>query len=267
MISEQDQRHYLAIARRAAAEGAEVIRTHAPGRLTEKGDRDPSSEVDVAVERFVRDFLRNKTPEIGFLGEEEGGNSTGHDLLWMLDPIDGTVNFLHGFPLCAVSLSLCDASTVVAAVIDLPFIGSQYTALVGQGAYADGKRLRVSDTSALADALISIDQYAFGEDAERKNRLRLRLTERLAHDAQRVRMLGASAIDLAWTAEGRLDACIMLGNKPWDTSAGVLIAREAGARVLDHDGSEHSQESDSTIAVTPALEAELMAAVRAALAE
>jgi myo-inositol-1(or 4)-monophosphatase len=104
MISEQDQRHYLAIARRAAAEAAEVIRTHAPGRLTEKGDRDPVSEVDLAVERFVRDFLHNKTPEIGFLGEEEGGNSSGHELLWVLDPIDGTVNFLHGSPLCAVSL-------------------------------------------------------------------------------------------------------------------------------------------------------------------
>ena len=267
MISEQDQRHYLAIARRAAAEAAELIRTHAPGRLTEKGDRDPTSEVDLAVERFVRDFLHNKTPEIGFLGEEEGGNSSGHELLWMLDPIDGTVNFLHGFPLCAVSLSLCDANAVVAAVIDLPFLGSQYTALLGQGAYADGKRLHVSRTSALADALISIDQYAFGEDAERKNRLRLRLTERLAQDAQRIRMLGASAIDLAWTAEGRLDACIMLGNKPWDTSAGVLVAREAGARVLDHDGTEHSQHSQSTIAVTRGLEAELMAAVQAALAD
>jgi Inositol monophosphatase family len=113
----------------------------------------------------------------------------------------------------------------------------------------------------------STDQYAFGDDAERKNRLRLRLTERLAHDAQRVRRLGASAIDLAWTAEGRLDACIMLGNKPWDTSAGVLIAREAGARVLDQDGAEHSQQSRSTITVTPALEADLMAAVEAALAE
>src|SRR5215211_5240954 len=103
----------------------------------------------------------------------------------------------------------------------------------------------VSQTSAIAEALISIDQYAFGEDAERKNRWRLRLTERLAHDAQRVRMLGSSAIDLAWTAEGRLDACIQLGNKPWDISAGVLIALEAGARVLDHDGSEHSEQSRS----------------------
>jgi myo-inositol-1(or 4)-monophosphatase len=267
MISEQDQRHYLAVARHVVGEAAELVRTHAPGKLTEKGDRDPTSEVDVAVERFVRDLLHNKTPEIGFLGEEEGGNSTGHELLWMLDPIDGTVNFLHGFPLCAVSLSLCDENWVVAAVINLPFIGTQYTALLGQGAYADDKRLRVSPTSKLANALISIDQYTFGDDAERKNRLRLRLTQRLAHEAQRVRMLGSSAIDLAWTAEGRLDACIMLGNKPWDTSAGVLIAREAGARVLDQDSSEHSQESLSTIAVTPTLEAELMAAVQAALAE
>jgi myo-inositol-1(or 4)-monophosphatase len=80
-------------------------------------------------------------------------------------------------------------------------------------------------------------------------------------------MLGSSAIDLAWTAEGRLDACIQLGNKPWDTSAGVLIAREAGARVLDHDGSEHSEQSRSTIAVTPALDVGLMEAVRATLVD
>jgi myo-inositol-1(or 4)-monophosphatase len=267
MISDHDQRHYLAIARRTVADAAELVRTHTPGKLREKGDRDPASDVDLAVERSVRDFLHNKTPEVEFLGEEEGGQPIGHGLLWMLDPIDGTVNFLHGLPLCAVSLSLLAENTVVAAVIQLPFLGPQYTALLGQGAFVDNKPLRVSQTSSIADALVSIDQYAFGEDAERKNRWRLRLTERLAHDAQRVRMLGSSAIDLAWTAEGRLDACIQFGNKPWDTSAGVLIAREAGARVLDHDGSEHSQESRSTIAVTPALEADLMAVIRAALAE
>jgi myo-inositol-1(or 4)-monophosphatase len=267
MISDHDQRHYLAIARRAVADAAELVRTHTPGKLREKGDRDPASDIDLAVERSVRDFLHSKTPEVEFLGEEEGGQPIGNGLLWMLDPIDGTVNFLHGLPLCAVSLSLLAENTVIAAVIQLPFLGTQYTALLGQGAFVDNKRLRVSQTSAIAHALVSIDQYTFGEDAERKNRWRLRLTERLAHDAQRVRMLGSSAIDLAWVAEGRLDACIQLGNKPWDTSAGVLIAREAGARVLDHDGSEHSQQSSSTIAVTPALEADLMAAVRAAVDE
>jgi myo-inositol-1(or 4)-monophosphatase len=267
VISEQDGHSLLAIAREAAARASELVRTHAPGTLIDKGDRDPTSEVDLTVEHFVRDFLHEKMPDAGFLGEEEGGPATGREFLWMLDPIDGTVNFLHGLPLCAVSLSLLCADTVIAAVVDLPFIGTQYTAVLGHGAYADNKRLQVSKTSTLATALVSIDQYTFGDDAERKNRLRLCLTEHLAHDAQRVRMLGASAIDLAWTAEGRLDACIMLGNNPWDTSAGVLIAREAGARVLDQDGSDHSQQSLSTIAVTPTLETNLMAVVQAAVAE
>jgi myo-inositol-1(or 4)-monophosphatase len=267
MISEPEGRSLLAIASQAAAQASELIRTHAPGTLTDKGDRDPTSEVDLTVEHFVRDFLYGKMPDAEFVGEEEGGRPTGSKLLWMLDPIDGTVNFLHGLPLCAVSLSLSCDDTVIAAVVDLPFTGTQYTALLGHGAYADTKRLHVSKTSTLATALVSIDQYVFGDDAARKNRLRLLLTERLAQSAQRVRMLGASAIELVWTAEGRLDACIMLGNKPWDTSAGVLIAREAGARVLDQDGSDHSQHSLSTIAVTPALERDLMAIVGPALAE
>src|SRR6266508_4444973 len=131
MISEQDQRHYLAVARRAVSEAAELVRTHAPGKLTEKGDRDPTSEIE-------------------FLGEEEGGHPTGHGLLWMLDPIDGTVNFLHGLPLCAVSLGLCDANTVVVAVIDLPFIGKLRCL-----AYAEPLVISVSQTSKLANALIS----------------------------------------------------------------------------------------------------------------
>ena len=88
MFSQQDQRHYLAIARRAVAYAAELIRTHTPGKLTEKGDRDPTSEVDLAVERSVRDFLHNKTPDVEFLGEEEGGQPGGRGLLWMLVPID-----------------------------------------------------------------------------------------------------------------------------------------------------------------------------------
>lgn len=142
-----------------------------------------TSDVDITVEKMVRDFLYKHTPDAGFLGERNA------------------------------------------------------------------------------------DQYTFGEDAQRKNKLRHRLTKHLASHVQRIRMLGTSAIDLAWTAQGRLDACIMLGNKPWDTSAGVLIAREAGARVLDLDGSDHSNGSSATIAVTPTLEHDFMSIVRTALSD
>ncbi len=262
-----DARRLLAIATKVTATASELVRSHTPQTISWKGDRDVTSNVDLAVEKLVRDLLHKYTPNAGFLGEEEGGARPGDGLHWVLDPIDGTVNLVHGVPLCAISLSLVQDGEAVAAVIDLPFLNIQYTALRGQGSYANNGKLRVSATTSLDAALVSIDQYTFGEDGQRKNYARHRLIRNLFPHVQRIRMLGTSAIDLAWTAQGRLDACIMLGNKPWDTSAGILIAQEAGARVLDLDGSEHSTDSSATIAVTPTLEHNLMSIVTATLAD
>lgn len=260
-----DARRLLAVATNVTATASELVRSHTPQTVTSKGDRDVTSNVDLAVEKLVRDLLRKHTPNAGFLGEEEGGGRPGEGLHWVLDPIDGTVNLVHGVPLCAISLSLVHHGKVEAAIIDLPFLDSRYTALRGQGAYANNGRLHVSATTNLDAALVSIDQYTFGEGGQEKNYARHCLIENLYPHVQRIRMLGTSAIDLAWTAQGRLDACIMLGNKPWDTSAGILIAEEAGARILDLDGSEHSADSAATIAVTPTLEHDLMSIVRATL--
>lgn len=248
------------------ATASKLVRSHTPQTVTWKGDRDVTSDVDFTVEKLVRDLLHKHTPDAGFLGEE-GGGSPGDGLYWVLDPIDGTVNLVHGVPLCAISLSLVQDGEVVAAVIDLPFLNTQYTALRGQGSYANNEKLHASVTTNLDAALVSIDQYTFGEDGQRKNYARHRLISNLFPHVQRIRMLGTSAIDLAWTAQGRLDACIMLGNKPWDTSAGILIAQEAGARVLDLDGSEHSTNSSATVAVTPTLEHKLMSIVTTTLAD
>jgi myo-inositol-1(or 4)-monophosphatase len=266
VIDSSNGRKLLALAKQATAMAGELIRSRAPHTLTSKGDRDLSSDVDTAVEQLVRDFLRQHTPDFGFLGEEGGSTDPPDEPRWILDPIDGTINYLHGLPLCAVSLSLMHNGIALLGVIDMPFIDAQYYALSGHGSYANDQRLWVSTTQTLNAALVSIDQYAFGVGAECANRARRQLVEHLASRAQRVRMLGASAIDLAWTAQGRLDACIIFGNKPWDTSAGVLIAREAGARILDLHGMNHTVNSSATIAVGPSLEHELMAAIRVALA-
>ncbi len=265
MIENFDAQRLLAIAKQATARASELVRSRSPRTLTSKGDRDLTSDVDIAVEKFVRQFLRERTPTLGFLGEEEGGSHQRDGLRWVLDPIDGTINFLHGLPLCTVSLSLMQDDATLIAAIDTPFLGDQYNALIHHGSYVNDQRLQMSATQTLNNALISIDQYTFGHGSQHMNRLRYRLVEHLSSHTQRIRMLGSSAIDLAWTARGRLDACIMLGNKPWDTSAGILIAREAGARVLDLDGTEHSTNSSATIAVTPSLEHKLMAAVHDAL--
>jgi myo-inositol-1(or 4)-monophosphatase len=258
----------LPVALDAVALASDLVRTRMPGLLTAKGDRDMATEVDYAVERAVRDFLHDKTPDIAFLGEEEGAaGAPGAELLWALDPIDGTANFVHGIPLCGVSLGLVHRNRPVVGVIDLPFLGARYSAAEHAGAYVGDRRIQASMTNRLPDAIVAIGDYAVGEGAQDKNRLRLALNKRLAEQVQRVRMLGSAAADLAWVAEGKLDASLTLSNKPWDTAAGVLLAREAGAVVIDKDGSDHTFHSTATIAAAPAIAMQIAALVADARAE
>ena len=114
---------------------------------------------------------------------------------------------------------------------------------------------------------MAIGDYAVGEGADRKNRVRLALTRRLAEQSQRVRMLGTAAIDLAWVAAGKLDASLTLSNKPWDMAAGALLVQEAGGRVLDRDGTDYTASSTATLAATPALADELRALLATVEAE
>ena len=243
----------LPIALEAVDVANELVRSRPPGAVTSKGDRDMATEVDLAVERTVRSFLEKKTPTIGFLGEEEGPTGSQDEPLWTLDPVDGTANFAHGLPLCGISLGLIHNGRPVLGVIDLPFLGSRYSAVERHGAFVDQRRLHARHTTKLQDAIIAVGDYAVGPDATANNRLQLAITEQLAARALRVRMLGSAAIDLAWVAEGRLDASIALSNTPWDMAAGVILAREAGARVVDKDSSPHTFESAATVAAGPQL--------------
>jgi len=257
----------MLIAHKATSRASAIVRSQPPGQLTIKGDRDLTTEVDISVEQLVRNYLAEVTPNMGFLGEEQTDHNHINEFTWIFDPIDGTINFIHGQPLCAVSLSLTHNHNTIIAIIDLPFIGARYSALRSRGSYANGEQLHASTTKTLSEALVSIDQFTFGEHTESTNRTRLHLIEHLGKRVQRLRIHGTSALDLAWTAHGRLDACIILGNKPWDTNAGVLISFEAGAQVLDSDGSEHSVHSTATIAIAPNLQSDLMAAIQAAFSD
>ncbi|WP_327030597.1 inositol monophosphatase [Micromonospora sp. NBC_01740] len=242
----------LPVAVEAVARAAEVMRRKPPGALTVKGDRDMASALDYEIERDIRELLHVATPDIGFLGEENGISGSG-EMQWVLDPIDGTANFVRGIPLCAVSLGLLHHDEAVLGVIELPFLGNRYAAAQDDGATVNGSPIQVSRTSRLSEAIVAIGDYAVGEDAAAKNRLRLALTARLAESVQRVRMTGSAALDLVWLAEGRLDAALTLSNRPWDMTAGVAIAREAGANVIDWDGSRHDAGSSVTLGITPAL--------------
>jgi len=168
----------------------------------------------------------------------------------------------HNLPLYAVSLALVQEDRPLLGIIDLPTLGQRYWAVQSQGAWLDGKRIQVSKRDRLTDAMVTIGDYAVGSNAAAKNRLRLNVTAELARRVLRIRMLGSAAIDLAWLAEGKNDACILLSNKPWDTAAGVVTAAEAGAQVVDLDGSKHTMRSKAAIAAVPSLIAEIVSLIR-----
>ncbi|KAA9150801.1 inositol monophosphatase family protein [Amycolatopsis acidicola] len=252
----------LPVAREAAGIARRVIRSRAPATITAKAERDLVTDIDLAVEDEVRRFLERETPEIGILGEESGHTGATGGLWWALDPVDGTANFSRGIPLCGVSLALVSGERAVVAAIDLPFLDVRYTAAEGEGAYAGEDLIAASTVHEIADAIVSIGDFAVSPGAEEKNRVRIALLSRLGARAQRVRMLGTAAIDLAWVAEGKLDASVILANLPWDTLAGVLLVREAGGVVLDADGSQHTTASAATIAVGAPLRPALMTLLR-----
>lgn len=231
----------------------QIICDRLPAVVSAKGDRDMVSDIDVQVERAVRGYLHEQRPEIGFLGEEEGGTAGQSGLQWVLDPIDGTANFVKGIPLYAVSLALVDDQKPILGIIDLPADGSRYSAAVGCGAYFGDTRIHVRGTEELRQATVTVGDYAVGEQATAKNKARLAVTSGLAERALRVRMLGSAAIDLAWLAHGRTDAAIIMGGKPWDIAAGVLLVREANGYVVDKRGREHTLRSGSTVAASAQL--------------
>jgi myo-inositol-1(or 4)-monophosphatase len=241
---------YIPIAQKAMDIAADLVRARLPSAVNAKGDRDMVSDVDLEIERVVRGYLHEHSPEVGFLGEEEGITPTpgGGRLRWVLDPIDGTANFVKGIPLYSVSLALINDEEPVLGIIDVPAEGCRYSAAEGLGAYCDGTRIRVRRATRMADAVITIGDYAVGDEAEMKNQIRLAVTRLLAERVQRVRMLGSAAIDLAWLAHGRTDGSITFGNNPWDTAAGVVLVREANGHVVDADGKVRTMRSGSTIA-------------------
>jgi myo-inositol-1(or 4)-monophosphatase len=172
---------------------------------------------------------------------------------WVLDPIDGTINFARDSPLCSISLSLVSDGQPVLGIVDAPLLGERFIAQKGMGPYLDGTRIRVCEVPRLREAIVGVADFKVGVGSEEENRVHLAVLRRLAHESLRVRMLGSAALDLAWLAAGRLNATLMFSNLPWDVTAGLLLVREAGGAVFDYDGSPHDAGSRYTIAAAPSL--------------
>ena len=222
-----------------------------------KGPGDWVSAADTASERAVRQALGAAAPGIPVFGEEEGGDRGPRG--WLVDPLDGTANFLHRFPVVGVSVALVEDGEPVVGVVHAPLLGDTYIARRGGGAYCNGRPLRVSDRQP-ADGIL-----ATGTPFRAK---RTRLTEylgvfeRALLAFEDLRRAGAASLDLAWTAAGSFDGYFEAALGPWDVAAGALLVREAGGRVTDWRGDPTDWlRSGDIVAAPPAVHERMLAVI------
>ena len=210
---------------------------------------DPVSEADRGAERAVVAAILHARPDDGIVGEEDQGDRAGTTgLRWVIDPLDGTVNFLHHIPQWAVSIGLEDEHGPLVGVVHHPDAGETFTAVRGGGAWLGQQRLEVTDPGGLDEVLLTTG-FAY-DQALRPGQLDA--FARWGRQVRYVRRLGAAAIDLAWVAAGRGDAYAEAGLHPWDWSAGTLLVTEAGGRVSHVDVDYGGEVRSTIVAAGPA---------------
>jgi myo-inositol-1(or 4)-monophosphatase len=226
-----------------------------------KSPNDFVTEVDQAAEAAIIDVLREAYPEHGILAEESGetaasGNS---EYQWIIDPLDGTTNFIHGFPQYAISIALAKNGVLEQAVIYDPTRNELFTATKGRGAYLNDRRIRVSRRTRLGESLIGTG-FPFREfdniDAY------LAMFRDLTQKTAGIRRPGAAALDLAYVACARLDGFWEMGLQPWDMAAGVLMIQEAGGLVSDLAGESGYMATGNVVAGTPKVFGQLLQVVQ-----
>ncbi len=222
--------------------------------VQEKGRNDYVSDADLAAEKAVIETIHKHYPDHAILAEESG--ETGEsDTVWIIDPLDGTTNFLHGFPVFAVSIGVQVNGRVEHAVVYDPVRQELFTASRGAGAQLDGRRIRISGQTKLDRSLIGTGfPYKLMQEEMTPY---LKMLETVLRNTAGVRRPGAAALDLAYVAAGRLDAFWETNLNAWDLAAGSLIIREAGGIVSGLDGSEDFLETGHVLAGTPKIYAAL----------
>lgn len=229
-------------------------------QVSRKGPGDFVSEADRKAEEILRYELEKARPGYGFM-MEESGESRGEDdtKRWIVDPLDGTTNFLHGIPHFAISIGLEDSGEMVAGVIYDPLKDEMFWGEKGVGAYLNRSRLRVSGRGGLEDAIIATG-IPFGDRPGKK--AFLAILDPVMQQTAGVRRLGAASLDLAYVAAGRFDAFWEVGLSPWDVAAGIVIVREAGGFVTDAKGGGTMLGGGTIIAANGRLHAPLHKLIR-----
>lgn len=227
-----------------------------------KGITDPVTEVDKACEALIIKGIQKKFPGHAILGEETGAHEVaGSEHLWIIDPLDGTVNYSHGLPTFAVSIGIYHQGRPLIGVIHAPALGETFVAEKGKGAFCNGRRLRVSrQTDPLKSVLSSGFAYKARVDGEN-----MREWMHMIRNFQAIRRMGSAALDLAFTAAGRFDAFWEYGLKPWDVAAGGLMITEAGGTLSNIAGKPYDMWKPGIVASNGRLHGKMVATLKKAL--
>ena len=230
----QSGRTPLEVCLAAAQRAGPVIRERflADKEIRFKGRADIVTDADLAAEKVILDLVQDEYPQFSILSEESRPVETGSPYTWVIDPIDGTRNFAEGVPHFCTVVALARGPQTIAAVTYDPIKEETFTAAAGQGAFLNGSPIAVSDRQEIADCVLGFDLgYVDGKAATALDMIR-----ELWPGFQTMRLLGSSALGMAYAAAGRLDLYFHHSLSPWDSAAGLLLAREAGGNVVDRQG-------------------------------
>ena len=238
----------LVVAREAGAIARD--RFYSAKEVSVKSDASLVTDVDLRSERYIRDALAGDFPKVGFQGEELGLSGRPDGIRWIVDPLDGTRNYVAGVPHFAVSLALADGPDVLLGVTYDPMRDEMFHAVKGQGAYLNGKPISITTRTSVAECLLGLDIGGIN----RRSLSALKLVEALWPNMQSVRVMGSATLGLAYAASGRLDIFFHQAMAPWDIAAGMLLVRESGGALVDRlDGSPATLESTGVVVSSPSL--------------
>jgi myo-inositol-1(or 4)-monophosphatase len=237
----------LELAERAARAAGEVLMSYfgraAEGLASKTSPTDPVSDADREAERVIRELLAAERPDDGLIGEEGSRIEAARSgRRWIVDPLDGTVNFLYGLRTWAVSIALEDEDGLAVGVVFNPVDAECFSGVRGEGAVLNGRAIQVTQCPSLDRAMVATGFSYVAEQRAEQAELLVRLLPRIRD----LRRAGAAALDLAYVAAGRVDAFYERGLKPWDEAAGRLLVREAGGGVTDLDGEPHGMIAAAT---------------------
>lgn len=249
----------IEVSKQAGAFIRDQRRIFDPSKIEYKGLNDMVSYVDKTAEQMIVAGLTEILPEAGFITEEKTINKTGERFNWIIDPLDGTTNFIHGVPVFSVSIALKEYDELVIGVVYEVNLDECFYAWKGSPAYLNDKEIRVSNNPTISASLLAtgFPYYNF-----EKQKAYIELFSDLMRSSHGLRRIGSAAVDLAYTACGRFDAFYEYNLNPWDVAAGVLIVRRAGGEVVNFSGGDEVLETRELLATNGKITGELLGKVR-----